>query len=291
MLILTVLVLYSSTVSLVLAHNKPRYLREFHSGQAVLCDLCPPGYHVQKHCTKTQQTICWPCNEGLYSEVWNYIYRCLPCRWCWSNQVEVQKCTSSTNRVCKCKEGFYLDSDICRPHSVCPSGYIVKEKGSPDRDTVCERCQEGYYADGHSGNASCVPHSECKSEEKLLFHGTIYMDNVCITCKSIAHDDWVKFVIQPFTAIFKHHSTWKLQRFIGHLISKDSRIFRFIADKNFCFQQLEEWFSKATEQQVNNLPKLLQKASMSDLAENIKQRIKKLRNEVRLCRMNVPARK
>ncbi|XP_058264907.1 tumor necrosis factor receptor superfamily member 11B-like isoform X2 [Hemibagrus wyckioides] len=187
-LILTVLVLYSSTVSLILAQNETTYLRELPTGQKLLCNRCPPGYRLQKHCTATHQTICKPCDAGLYTEVWNYIYECLPCRWCRPDQVEVQKCTNSTNRVCGCKEGFYLDSDICRPHSVCPSGYRVKEKGTPDRDTVCEHCQKGFHADGQLGNALCVPYSECKSEEKLLLHGTIYMDNVCVTCNRITCD-------------------------------------------------------------------------------------------------------
>ncbi|KAG7324561.1 hypothetical protein KOW79_012577 [Hemibagrus wyckioides] len=291
-LILTVLVLYSSTVSLILAQNETTYLRELPTGQKLLCNRCPPGYRLQKHCTATHQTICKPCDAGLYTEVWNYIYECLPCRWCRPDQVEVQKCTNSTNRVCGCKEGFYLDSDICRPHSVCPSGYRVKEKGTPDRDTVCEHCQKGFHADGQLGNALCVPYSECKSEEKLLLHGTIYMDNVCVTCNRITCDDWVKFIIQPFTAVFKNHSTCKLFHFIGRLTtSKCGCVFRSVVDQDFCFQQLEEWFSKATEQQVSNLPRLLQKASIRDLAKNIKQRIMKIRNEVRLCRNTLPARK
>ncbi|KAG7324564.1 hypothetical protein KOW79_012580 [Hemibagrus wyckioides] len=78
-LILTVLVLYS-TVSLVLAPRDTTYPREHPAGQKLVCNRCPPGYRLQKHYTETQQTICKPCDEGLYTEVWNYIYECLPCR-------------------------------------------------------------------------------------------------------------------------------------------------------------------------------------------------------------------
>ncbi|KAK3558318.1 hypothetical protein QTP86_016900, partial [Hemibagrus guttatus] len=180
-----VLVLYSSTVSLILAENETMYLRELRTGQKLLCNRCPPGYHLQKHCTETHQTLCRPCDEGLYTEVWDYIYECLPCRWCRSNQVEVQTCTSSTNRVCGCKEGFYLDSDICRPHSVCPSGYRVKEKGTPLKDTVCEPCRNKRSADGHLVTWTRGQHTECKSDERLLLRGTKYLDNVCVNCSSI----------------------------------------------------------------------------------------------------------
>ncbi|KAG7324558.1 hypothetical protein KOW79_012574 [Hemibagrus wyckioides] len=279
-LILTVLVLYSSTVSLILAQNETTYLRELPTGQKLLCNRCPPGYRLQKHCTATHQTICKPCDEGLYTEVWNYIYACLPCRWCRPDQVEVQKCTNSTNRVCGCKEGFYLDSDICRPHSVCPSGYRVKEKGTPLKDTVCVPCRRRRSADGR---LECDPRTECKSDERLLVHGTSYMDNVCVSCSSITRDGWVKFIIQPFIEIFKNHSTRKLQRFIWQLTNSSDRC---LSDQDFCFLQLEEWFSKATEQQVNNLPKMLQEAGIKshNLTIKIEHRLKKIQDEVRICR-------
>ncbi|MCJ8742966.1 hypothetical protein PDJAM_G00088280 [Pangasius djambal] len=131
--ILTVLVLYSSAASLVLAQNGTTYLRELPSGRKLLCGRCPPGFHLHTHCTETQHTVCRPCDVGFYTAYWNYISDCLPCSWCSSDQVVVQECTRSSNRVCECKEGFYRDSrfsNVCRPHSVCPSGYGVKEKGN-----------------------------------------------------------------------------------------------------------------------------------------------------------------
>ncbi|KAK3526079.1 hypothetical protein QTP70_014643 [Hemibagrus guttatus] len=283
-LILTVLVLYSSTVSLILAQNETTYLRELPTGQKVLCNRCPPGYRLQKHCTETHQTLCRPCDEGLYTEVWDYIYECLPCRWCRSNQVEVQTCTSSTNRVCGCKEGFYLDSDICRPHSVCPSGYRVKEKGTPFKDTVCELCRKKRSADG---NLACGQHTECKSDERLLLRGTKYLDNVCVNCSSIVRHGWVKFIIQPFIEIFENHNTPKLRRFIGNITNS---LDVCLSDRDCCFQRLEEWFSKATEQQVSNLPNIMQAAGIKsqNITNKIKQKLTKIQDEVSICRSTLP---
>lgn len=128
--ILTVLVLYGSTASLVLAQNVTTYLHELPSGRKLLCNRCPPGFHLQKHCTETHPTVCQPCSVGFYTKYWNYIYDCLPCSWCSSDEVMVQECMRSSNRECRCKEGFYQDSYSCWPHTVCPSGYGVKEKGN-----------------------------------------------------------------------------------------------------------------------------------------------------------------
>ncbi|KAK3558554.1 hypothetical protein QTP86_020161, partial [Hemibagrus guttatus] len=254
-LILTVLVLYSSTVSLILAQNETTYLRELPTGQKLLCNRCPPGYHLQKHCTETHQTLCQPCDEGLYTEVWDYIYECLPCR-----------------------------SYICRPHSVCPSGHIVKEKGTPFKDTVCEPCRKKRSADGH---LACGQHTECKSDERLLLCGTNYLDNVCVNCSSIVRQGWVKFIIQPFIEIFKNHNTRMLRHFIGSLTNS---LDVCLSNQDCCFQQLEEWFSKATEQQVSNLPKIMQAAGIKshDITDIIEQKLTKIQDEVCICRSTLP---
>ncbi|GAA6093268.1 tumor necrosis factor receptor superfamily member 10C-like [Tachysurus ichikawai] len=278
------LVLYSSTESFVHSQKETTYLREISPGKTVLCKRCPPGYRLQEHCTEKKQTVCQPCTVGYYTEVWNYIYECLPCRWCRSSQVEVQKCTSTTNRKCGCKEGFYLDtSDICRPHTVCPRGYGVKQKGTPVKDTVCELCR---YRRTTDGQLSCGPHTECNSDERLLHRGT-NLENVCVSCSSIANEGWVKFIIQPFIEIFKNHSTRRLQRFIGNLTNS---LDDCSSNQNSCFEKLEQWFSKATEEEVINLPKLMQQFNIKslNLTTKIEKRLKTILDEVNLCRNMLP---
>ncbi|XP_027025988.2 uncharacterized protein LOC113658019 isoform X2 [Tachysurus fulvidraco] len=255
------LVIYSSTLSFVLSQNETTYLREISPGKTVLCKRCPPGYRLQEHCTEKTQTVCKPCTVGYYTEVWNYIYECLPCSRCRSSQFEVQKCTSTTNRKCGCKEGFYLyTSDICRQHTVCPTGHAVIQKGTPFKDTVCELCN---------------------SDERLLHRGI--NQNVCVSCSSIANEGWVKFIIQPFIEIFKNHSTRKLQRFIGNLTNS---LDECSSNKDSCFQKLEQWFSKSTEEEVTNLPKMMQQFNIKslNLSTKIEKRLKTILDEVNMCR-------
>ncbi|XP_060767076.1 tumor necrosis factor receptor superfamily member 11B-like [Neoarius graeffei] len=283
--VLTLLVLYSSTASLVLAQNETTYLHKLPSGRTVLCNRCGPGFRLQQHCTETRPTKCQPCNDGFYTKYWNYIYDCLPCDWCSSDEVMVQECTRSSNRVCACKEGFYRDSYSCQPHTVCPVGYGVKEKGTPYTDTVCEYCRNGSYAVGQPGNTKCVPHTPCKSEEKLLFHGTSHLDNVCVTCNSIAQDGWVNILKQSLIEIVKHHNTKMLHRIIRQLTnSKNIRALRSVTDQDTWIQQLQQWLSKATEQQVSSLPGLLHEFNMKSLATKIESKINRIQDEVNLCR-------
>ncbi|XP_060743370.1 uncharacterized protein LOC132857434 isoform X2 [Tachysurus vachellii] len=216
--------------------------------------------------------------------------RCIPehcpqkfCIWCQGlNQVDIQSCRSTRNGKCECKEGFYLNiSDSYRPHMVCPRGYRIGGKGTSDM--LCERCQKGLYADGQQGCQLCIPKTKCKSDEKLLFSGNYYLDNVCVTCSSIIHDGWVKFIIQPFIEIFKNHNTQKLQHFIGNLTNS---LDNFPSNQDSCFQKLEQWFSKATEKEVISLPNRLKTFNIKSLKliTKIKKRLKTIQNKVKGCR-------
>lgn len=37
------------------------------------------GYHVQSSCTKTSDTVCAPCEDSMYTELWNWVPECLSC--------------------------------------------------------------------------------------------------------------------------------------------------------------------------------------------------------------------
>ncbi|KAI5624272.1 tumor necrosis factor receptor superfamily member 21 precursor [Silurus asotus] len=284
----TAALLFSITASLIHAMSETMYERELPSGRRILCDRCPPGSHMRKHCTETQPTECRRCNEGFYTEHWNYIYDCLPCDWCSQDQVVTQECTSSTNRVCACKEGFYSYSGVCRPHTVCPHGFGVKEKGTPHKDTVCEVCKNGYHAAGEPGNTRCVQNTVCKSEEKFQIHGSNCLDNVCVTCKSIIHQGWVNLTYQCFLEIFKRHNNLKLQQFVNGLdIFDNEQELHSIPDKDACIHHLHRWFSRASEEQVHKLPDQLQKAGMKNLSQKIRNRINYIQIKVNLCNNKV----
>ncbi|TSP90486.1 Tumor necrosis factor receptor superfamily member 11B [Bagarius yarrelli] len=279
--ILTVLQLYCITASAVFLNSNTTYERKLPSGRTIACNLCRPGYYWLKHCTETQPTVCRPCAAGLYTEYWNYIYACLPCSLCSSDQVEVQECTSSHNRVCQCKEGYFHDSYHCQPHSVCPSGYGIKEKGTLVKDTVCERCQVGFFSNEHQ---MCVPHTKCKPDERPLLHGSRQADSVCVTCSGIEHDGWIKYIIQHILVIFKNFSKpRRLNRFIGRLTNKEC-----VLNHDDCFEQLQRWLNKATEQDVRNLSILLQEHHFKNLTTKIEQKIKRVQEEVHLCKNTLP---
>ncbi|XP_027025992.1 uncharacterized protein LOC113658021 isoform X2 [Tachysurus fulvidraco] len=144
-IILIMLVLYISTLSFVDAPNET-------TGKTLLCKRCLPEHCPQKLC-----------------------------RWCEGlNQVDIQSCRSTSNGMCECKEVSYFNtSDSYRPHTECPRGYRIEEKGTSDMlcDKLCERCQKGHYVEEQQGCLLCIQKTKCTSDEKLLFCGNYYLDD------------------------------------------------------------------------------------------------------------------
>lgn len=100
------------------------------TGETLICDKCPPGTHMTEHCTANTRTKCAPCIEDHFTALWNYLPRCLYCNnFCYENQEVEKECSATGNRVCRCKEGFYLSDDFCIRHSECKPGLGVKTKG------------------------------------------------------------------------------------------------------------------------------------------------------------------
>lgn len=102
-----------------------------HTGGPVVCDSCAPGTYLSASCTSTRKSVCAPCPPGSFTELWNYIGRCLRCGVCGQNQVEKTACTAKSDCQCQCKQGFYYrDADeMCVRHSECPVGQQVLSKG------------------------------------------------------------------------------------------------------------------------------------------------------------------
>lgn len=100
------------------------------TGKTLLCTKCPPGTHMVAHCTSSTPTKCVPCGENQFTELWNYLPRCLYCgNFCYDNQEVEKECSATSNRVCRCKEGFYSSADFCFRHSECKPGLGVQTKG------------------------------------------------------------------------------------------------------------------------------------------------------------------
>lgn len=109
----------------------PTYNRQDPSTRETLtCAKCPAGTHMAAHCTATSPTKCAPCKDDHFTELWNYLPRCLYCNnFCYENQEVETECSATGNRVCRCKEGFYWSDDFCIRHSQCGPGHGVKTKG------------------------------------------------------------------------------------------------------------------------------------------------------------------
>ncbi|KAA8593353.1 hypothetical protein FQN60_009469 [Etheostoma spectabile] len=75
------------------------------------CDLCSPGTYLKDYCTKHQQTVCSPCEEGYFSDRRNMFDRCEECRSC--QQEYTVKCTLTTNANCSCRSGFLCSNNVC----------------------------------------------------------------------------------------------------------------------------------------------------------------------------------
>lgn len=104
--------------------------RDPNTGEVLTCEKCPPGTHMAARCTATTQTQCVPCKEQHFTELYNYLPRCLYCNnFCTDNQEVETECSAVKNRVCRCKEGFYWANDFCIRHSECEPGQGVQTKG------------------------------------------------------------------------------------------------------------------------------------------------------------------
>ncbi|NWR68413.1 TR11B factor, partial [Centropus unirufus] len=157
------------------SHYDPQTSRQ------LLCDQCPPGSYVKQHCTATSPTVCAPCPDQYYAEDWNSNDECQYCNTvCKELQYIRQECTSTQNRACECVEGRYLELEFCLKHTECPPGFGVAQPGTPESDTVCERCPEGFFSNETSSKAACLKHTNCSALGfKTVSKGNAVRDNVC----------------------------------------------------------------------------------------------------------------
>lgn len=95
------------------------------------CERCPPGTYLLARCTSTKKSVCAPCPQGSFTELWNYIGKCLRCGVCGQNQVVKRACAADSDCQCECRQGFYYKGlyDMCLHHSQCPPGQGVLSHG------------------------------------------------------------------------------------------------------------------------------------------------------------------
>ncbi|XP_003793335.1 tumor necrosis factor receptor superfamily member 1B isoform X1 [Otolemur garnettii] len=158
--------------------------KEFHHQMAQEnCSQCPPGCRVKESCTKTSDTVCVPCEDSTYTQLWNRVSRCLSCdSRCSSDQVEMKPCTAKQNRVCVCKPGRFCVLNkqegcrLCTPLRKCRPGFGVVKPGTATSDVLCAPCALGTFSDTTSSTDVCRPHRICSV---VAIPGNASMDAVC----------------------------------------------------------------------------------------------------------------
>ncbi|XP_048882593.1 tumor necrosis factor receptor superfamily member 11B-like isoform X1 [Brienomyrus brachyistius] len=146
-----------------------------------LCDQCPPGTAVKRHCSAGVPTVCAPCPENHFSEQWHWGETCQYCTSvCKERQLVVRECNSTHDRLCECAQGYHLEVEFCVKHATCAPGWGVSAPGTPDSDTVCERCSQGYFSSVASATEPCLPHRNCSRMGLRVAHpGTATQDETC----------------------------------------------------------------------------------------------------------------
>ncbi|XP_049457415.1 tumor necrosis factor receptor superfamily member 6B-like [Epinephelus fuscoguttatus] len=263
------------------------------TGVSVECDRCPPGTYLRARCTTTQKSECSPCPTGSFTELWNYIGKCLRCGVCGQYQVVKTPCTAQSDCQCECKPGYYYKKkwDMCLRHSECPCGQGVLTKGTPDEDTVCHSCPNGTFSNTVSPHQNCTLHKSCNAPgQELVLKGSTWHDSVCTTCeelKSKNGGDYLKEILPDF---FVHQkiNIKRLRQIVHKLPSEDSK--RQGATLRLNLSELNArintWVASATANQVRQLPGILNKTGANGASKRLQNKLQRINlNLKELCDM------
>ncbi|XP_015213281.1 tumor necrosis factor receptor superfamily member 6B [Lepisosteus oculatus] len=284
--VLAIVFFFTANNPAVLEHGKYRTYqhRDPVTGKMLLCNQCPPGTHLQNHCTTKHQTVCALCPAQHYTQYWNYLPMCLYCNnFCRENQFVKEECSPTYNRVCECKKGYYWDSEFCIKHTECPSGYGVKAKGTANKDTVCEKCLSGYFSSKISSHLSCMKHTNCTAHGlKRILKGTSWHDNLCISFS----DFQVKGTLSLYREIileFFSHQKMKLKKVVrfGKKSLNEQLLTQLKGNGNLSAQKLmciyvKQWMSlqKPGTNVIKKLLEMLKKSQLHNVASRFGNKFK-----------------
>uniref|UniRef100_A0A8C1XWZ1 TNFR-Cys domain-containing protein n=1 Tax=Cyprinus carpio TaxID=7962 RepID=A0A8C1XWZ1_CYPCA len=96
------------------------------TSKVLLCDQCPPGTAVKRHCSTEEPTVCAPCPEKCFAEQWHWGDSCQHCTSvCKERQIVQRECNSTHDRLCECIPGYHLVVEFCVRHTACSPGFGV----------------------------------------------------------------------------------------------------------------------------------------------------------------------
>uniref|UniRef100_A0A3Q0S3I2 Nerve growth factor receptor b n=1 Tax=Amphilophus citrinellus TaxID=61819 RepID=A0A3Q0S3I2_AMPCI len=160
--------------------NKDTCLSNQFTTNGECCQQCAPGEGVIEPCG-AKQTVCAPCLDSeTFSESFSHTEICQPCTQCTDLFRMETPCTDSTDAICVCNYGYYLDrtTQKCQPCTKCPEGQGMLYRCEDDRDTGCENCTGDTYSDQESSWNPCIPCSTCDDEMELKAC-TPFSDTIC----------------------------------------------------------------------------------------------------------------
>ncbi|XP_051262895.1 uncharacterized protein LOC127367244 isoform X1 [Dicentrarchus labrax] len=262
----------------------PTYEREDPlTGDTLICEKCPPGFHLVAHCTATTPTQCAPCKGEQFTEFWNYLPRCLYCsNFCFDNQEVQKECSAVNNRVCRCKEGFYYANDFCVEHTQCGPGHGVLTRGTSETNTLCVSCAQGFFSSSSSALDSCVIHQECANGQIVLLPGSVYHDTVCGTCTDLANGGETSRTF--LSAFFSNHRmrVSKMKKFVARYIHKsggERRIRGTVLPRQRgpLLDQIKAWLAESPDVQLKKLPAMLRATQLSSMAEKLERRLNEIK--------------
>uniref|UniRef100_A0A3P9P0P5 TNFR-Cys domain-containing protein n=1 Tax=Poecilia reticulata TaxID=8081 RepID=A0A3P9P0P5_POERE len=263
---------------LLCAAEDPTYQhRDWTTGKILQCKQCRPGSYRTAHCTAAKETQCAPCQSDHYTELWNYLNRCLYCNnFCSQNQEVEHECSSTNNRVCRCKAGFYMMEDFCVTHTECGPGHGVQAIGTPKNDTMCEKCAKGYFSSSSSASDQCVKHQDCSGASVMLLQGSAFHDTVCGTCESLANggDD-----LRLKTSFLSPHN---------RIIHKDQED-DFTGDSALPKQRgplvdvIRAWLAQATPEQLKELAKTMRNSQFSSIGTKLESILDEIKQRNPTC--------
>ncbi|KAK5854602.1 hypothetical protein PBY51_004782 [Eleginops maclovinus] len=239
------------------------------TGESLECDMCPPGTYLRARCTATQKSVCSPCPSGSYTELWNYIGRCLRCGACGHFEEVKTPCTAERDCQCQCAQGYYYqrNNEMCFRHKECRSGQEVLTKGTADEDTVCHNCPTDTYSNTYSSVYNCSQHKSCNAEGlKLVLKGSAWHDSVCTNCEELNSKDGGDYLKEILPAFFVHHNipTRRLRRIAHKLPTKDGKK-QVVSglDPSELHSRINSWVASATASQIRQLPDILKKTGVN----------------------------
>ncbi|XP_058920641.2 tumor necrosis factor receptor superfamily member 8 [Kogia breviceps] len=140
--------------------------RYYNEAAGKCCYRCPEWRSLKARCPAGPDDCRKLCDPDYYLDRNGRCTACVSCSG--DDLVEKKPCSWNSTRVCECRTGMFCDTSAinscarCLPHSVCPTGMVVKFQGTAQRNTVCE-----LPSPGATPNCSASP-QDCKAPASTI---------------------------------------------------------------------------------------------------------------------------